>query len=93
VSCRHHLYLSVNERTGHIKSHFTKADLNADIAEEQDGEDAYGLDAVKETCSLDVADKGAHTQSTVARTINMSQKSADLIEQRALLKVRKRMRV
>lgn len=55
VSCRHHLYLDVWERTGSIKVNFP--DLEPD--------------ELAETCSLDVADRGPATLEYAAECMNV----------------------
>ena len=64
VSCRHHLYLDVNAKSGSIKYNFPNADPDA-----PGGPD---LALMPDTCSLDVADRGEHTHEQLARFINVT---------------------
>lgn len=74
VSCTHHLYLDVNDRTGSIKLNFP--DL-----------EAWDL---PETCGLDIADRGGLTLEEVADVMNLTRERIRQLEQRALLKIRAR---
>lgn len=68
VSCKRHLYLDVNERTGSIKLNFPHLEV---------GE-------MTETCSLDVADRGGQTLEETADHLAITRERSRQIEQRAL---------
>lgn len=55
VSCRHHLYLDVSSSTGAIKLNFPDLEVWE----------------MKESCSLDVADRGGNTLEHVADALNV----------------------
>lgn len=69
VSCRYHLYLSVNPETGAITLHFP--DLEPD--------------ELKETCALDVAERGGITLEEVGELTNLTRERIRQIEVRALV--------
>lgn len=68
VSCRHHLYLDVDPHSGSIKRNFP------DI----------GVEDMIESCSLDVADRGALTLEGVAPLLNLTRERIRQIEVNAL---------
>jgi hypothetical protein len=68
VSCRHHLYLEVAPRTGSLKLNFP------DVEPEE----------MVESCSLDVADRGAITLSRVADVMNVTRERVRQLEAKAL---------
>lgn len=68
VSCRHHLYLDVDPHSGSIKRNFP------DIEVENMGE----------SCSLDVADRGALTLEGVGPLLNLTRERIRQIEVNAL---------
>ncbi len=72
VSCRHHLYLDVNPSTGSIKLNFP----DLDVAE------------LKESCSLDVADRGGITLEEVGEILNLTRERVRQVEVRGLLRLR-----
>ena len=72
VSCSHHLYLDVNPETGSIKINYP----NLEPWE------------LKETCSLDVAERGAITLEEVAEHMNLTRERVRQIEVRALINVK-----
>jgi Sigma-70, region 4 len=76
VSCKHHLYLDVNPRTGSIKLNFP--DL-----------EPWEL---KHTCALDVADDGGHTLEEVGDITNLTRERIRQLEFRGLLELRGRSR-
>lgn len=71
VSCRHHLYLDVNPRTGSIKLNFPHLEV----------------DEIPVTCSLDRADEGAVKLDIVAELMNVSRERVRQIEVVALRKL------
>lgn len=71
VACKHHLYLDVNPRTGSIKFNFPTLEL----AE------------MKETCALDIADKGAITLEEIGEIMNLTRERVRQLEQSALEKI------
>ncbi len=75
ISCRHNLYLDVSPFTGTIT-------LNFPNIEPQD---------MKHSCSLDVADTGAHELRTVGQMMNMTRERARQIELDALTRLKPRM--
>lgn len=72
VSCRHHLYLEVSERTGSIKLNFPDLDI---------GE-------MKETCALDVADRGGATLEEIGDILNLTRERIRQLEAKGLEKLR-----
>ncbi len=76
VSCKHHLYLDVNPRTGSIKLNFP--DL-----------EPWEL---KQTCALDVADDGGHTLEEVGDITNLTRERIRQLELRGLIELRGRSR-
>jgi hypothetical protein len=76
VSCKHHLYLDVNPRTGSIKLNFP--DL-----------EPWELE---HTCALDVADDGGHTLEEVGDITNLTRERIRQLELRGLLELRGRSR-
>lgn len=71
VACKHHLYLDVNPRTGSIKFNFPGCEL---------GE-------MKETCALDIADRGAITLEEIGDIMNLTRERVRQLEQSALQKL------
>ena len=79
VSCSHHLALDVDDRSDEKDLlRFTHGDAEIET-----------LDAMPETCALDVADRGAHTLHDVARVLNLTKERVRQIELIALAKLRK----
>jgi len=72
VSCKHHLYLDVNPETGSIKLNFP--DL-----------EPWEL---KESCALDVADRGGITLEEVGEIMNLTRERIRQVEVRGLLKLK-----
>lgn len=72
VSCKHHLYLDVNERTGSIKLNFP----DLEVWELQD------------TCALDVADRGGITLEEVGTIGNLTRERIRQLETRGLAKLK-----
>lgn len=72
VSCKHHLYLDVNPRTGSIKFNFPGREV----------------DELPATCALRVAEEGGLTLDGVADVIGVVRERIRQIEDRALLKMR-----
>jgi DNA-directed RNA polymerase sigma subunit (sigma70/sigma32) len=70
VSCRYHLYLEVNEH-GHIQ-------LN------HPGLEPDELDALPDTCALDVAERGPATLADVGQVLDRSPERVRQIESDAL---------
>lgn len=68
VSCRHHLYLDVDPHSGSIKRNFP------DI----------GVEQMTESCSLDVADRGALTLKGVGPLLNLTRERIRQLEVNAL---------
>ncbi|HEY1956028.1 MAG TPA: sigma factor-like helix-turn-helix DNA-binding protein [Polyangiaceae bacterium] len=76
VSCAHHLYLDVSDRTGAIKMNFP------DI-------DAEQLEKMPATCALDVADRDGATLEEVGEIMNLTRESVRQVEMRALAKTKR----
>lgn len=72
VSCKYHLYLDINPETKSIKFNFP-------------GKEVWEL---KETCALDVADKGGVTLEEVGAIMNLTRERIRQVEMRALQKLR-----
>lgn len=72
VSCRHHLYLDVNPRTGSIK--IGRPDLEPDELER--------------SCALDIADEGPATLDEIAAALNISHERVRQIEEESTRKLR-----
>ncbi|MFO0610206.1 MAG: hypothetical protein U0324_44005 [Polyangiales bacterium] len=71
VSCKHHLYLDVNERTGAVT-------LN------RPGVEVWDLE---ETCALDVAERGEATHDEIASLLGITRGGAWMLERTALRKL------
>ena len=76
VSCKHHLYLDVNPRTGSIKLNFP------DLEPWE----------MKHSCALDVADHGGHTLEEVGDITNLTRERIRQLELRGLIELRSRSR-
>ena len=72
VSCKHHLYLDVNPETGSIKLNFPDLEVWE----------------MKETCSLDVADRNGITLEEVGEIMNLTRERIRQVEVRGLLKLK-----
>jgi hypothetical protein len=72
VSCKHHLYLDVNPETGSIKLNFPDLEVWE----------------MKNTCSLDVADKNGITLEEVGDIMNLTRERIRQVEVRGLLKLK-----
>jgi len=72
VSCKHHLYLDVNPRTGSIKLNFPDREV----------------DELPATCSLRVSLRGGVTLEEVADAIGVVRERIRQIEDRALAQLR-----
>lgn len=71
VTCKHHLYLEVDGRTGSIKLNFPDLEV---------GE-------LTESCALDIADRGGWTLEDVAHALNLTRERVRQIEDRALTRL------
>ena len=72
VSCSHHLYLDVNPASGAIKLNFPHLEVWE----------------MKETCALDVADRGGITLEEVGEILNLTRERIRQVEVRGLGKMR-----
>ncbi len=72
VSCKHHLYLDVNPETGSIKLNFPDLEVWE----------------MKDTCSLDVADRNGITLEEVGDIMNLTRERIRQVEVRGLLKLK-----
>jgi len=72
VACKHHLYLDVNQETGSIKYNFPEKEVWE----------------MKETCALDVADKGGITLEEVGEILNLTRERIRQVEVKGLTKLR-----
>lgn len=76
VSCRHHLYLDVNDRGGLI--------LNFPDIEDDEARD---MGELKDTCALDVADRGGETLEGVGERMNFTRERTRQVEVMAAAKI------
>lgn len=72
VRCKHHLYLDVNEHTGSIKVNFPDLEVWE----------------LRETCTLDVADRGGITLEEVGEIMNLTRERVRQLETRAIARLR-----
>ena len=72
VSCKHHLYLDVDPRTGSIKLNFPDLEVWE----------------MAETCALDIADRGGATLEQIGEVFNVTRERIRQIETIAIDKVR-----
>lgn len=72
VSCKHHLYLDVNQETGSIKVNFPDKEVWE----------------MRETCALDVADRGGITLEEVGEILNLTRERIRQVEVKGLTKLR-----
>lgn len=72
VSCKHHLYLDVNPVTGSVKLNFPDLEVWE----------------MKETCALDVADRGGITLEEVGEILNLTRERIRQVEVRGLLRLK-----
>ena len=72
VSCRHHLFLEVNEDTGSIKLNFPDMELSE----------------LPETCALDVADRGGVTLEEIGEILNLTRERIRQVEAKGLERLR-----
>jgi hypothetical protein len=75
VGCRHHLYVDVKE--GPDGRQFLRMNFPG-----------IALEDLKETCSLDVADRGKHTLEVVGDLVNLARRAVLMIEQAARAEMR-----
>lgn len=68
VSCKYHLYLDVNPRTGSVKLNFPDKELWE----------------LNETCALDVADRGGITLEEVGVIMNLTRERVRQVETRGI---------
>lgn len=68
VSCKHHLYLDVNDRTGSIKLNFPGIEP----------------DELPEPCALRVADRGGQILEEIAELMNLTRERVRQLETRAV---------
>lgn len=71
VSCKHHLYLDINERTGSIKFNFPDLEVWE----------------MAESCALDIADRGGVTLEEVGDLHNKTRERIRQLERAALAKI------
>lgn len=71
VSCRYHLYLEVSPRTGSLKLNFPDLEVWE----------------LTETCSLDIAERGAQSTEFLGEVLNLTPERARQLEQNALRSV------
>lgn len=68
VSCKYHLYLDVNPRTGSVKLNFPDKELWE----------------LEQTCALDVADQGGITLEEVGEIMNLTRERVRQVETRGI---------
>lgn len=71
VSCKHHLYLDVSQKTGAIKLNFPDIEV----------------EDMTESCALDVADRGGTTLEEVGAIMNLTRERIRQVEVKALAKL------
>ena len=71
VSCKYHLFIDVSSRTGAIKLNFPDVDV----------------ENMKESCALDVADRGGATLEAVGEYMNLTRERIRQLEVKALAKL------
>jgi Sigma-70, region 4 len=71
VSCKHHLYLDVSARTGAIKLNFPDLEVWE----------------MKETCALDISDRGGTTLEEVGAIMNLTRERIRQVEVKGLAKL------
>jgi hypothetical protein len=74
VSCRHHLALRVTTR-GEVRVTFPDAEGEPD------------LDAMEETCALDVADRGPQDVATIARLVGLDAERVIAVVEKTMRKM------
>jgi hypothetical protein len=72
VSCKYHLYLDVNPRTGSIKLNFPDLEVWE----------------LPETCALDVAERGGMTLEEVGELLNLTRERIRQVESKGIDKIR-----
>ncbi|MDY0002602.1 MAG: sigma factor-like helix-turn-helix DNA-binding protein [Polyangia bacterium] len=73
VSCRHHLFLDVNEEKGSLKLNFPDLEVWE----------------LPETCSLDVADRGGMTLEEVGEIMNLTRERIRQVEVKGLKELKR----
>jgi hypothetical protein len=73
VRCKYHLYLDVNPETGSIKLNFPDREVWE----------------LKDTCALDVADRGAPTLDQIGEIMNLTRERIRQLEERGLRQLRR----
>ena len=71
VSCKHHLFIDVSQRTGAIKLNFPDLEVWQ----------------MKESCALDIADRGGTTLEDVGEIMNLTRERIRQLEVKALAKL------
>lgn len=74
VSCKHHLYLDVNEVTGSIRFNFPDMEVWE----------------IGETCVLDIADRGGETLESIGELLGLTRERVRQIEGKAMRLARRR---
>jgi hypothetical protein len=72
VSCKHHLYLDVSQRTGSIKLNFPDLEV---------------WEMTTSSCALDVADEGGSTLESVGSILNVTRERVRQLELAALARL------
>jgi len=72
VSCMHHLYLDVNQRTGSIKLNFPDAEVWE----------------LGESCALDIADRGGITLEEIGEIMNLTRERIRQLETRGMARLK-----
>lgn len=81
LSCTHHLFFDVSEETGSIKCNFPPDDDSPEAL-------VRALTQMRDTCALDVADRGGITLEEVGERLSITRERTRQLETRAIAKLK-----